>query len=88
MQHLITSMENPEFNTRKLAIDVVYTLTKIHPKVLVPYRRELHDLISELRFDKIKPVRDASLEALKAFKETPELEITEEELKKEQQLKE
>jgi hypothetical protein len=81
-------MENTDFNTRKMAIDVVYTLAKIHPLVLKPYKRELNDVLGELRFDKIKPVRDACLEALKAFKETPDLEVTDEDRQREEQKKE
>lgn len=87
MQNLITAMEDVEFNTRKLSIDVVYTLAKIHPLVLIPYKKELNDIITELRFDKIKPVRDAAVEALKAFKECPELIVTDEEKQREEQLK-
>ena len=77
-------MENADFNTRKMAIDVAYTLAKIHPLVLKPYKKELTSLLNELRFDKMKPVRDACLEALKAFKECPDLEVIEEERQKEE----
>lgn len=37
-------------------------------------------MLGQLRFDKMKPVRDATLECLKAFKESPELDVTEEDL--------
>jgi len=36
----------------------------------------------------MKPVRDATLEALKAFKDTPELEVTEVEKQREEAKKE
>lgn len=84
MQHLIGCMESADFNTRKMAIDVAYTLAKIHPLVLKPYKKELNALFGELRFDKMKPVRDACLEALKAFKESPDLEVTEDERQNEE----
>jgi len=83
MQHLIGCLESADFNTRKMAIDVVYTLAKIHPIVLKPYKRELNDMLNELRFDKMKPVRDACLEAFKAFKEAPDLEVTEDDRQRE-----
>jgi len=85
MQHLFTSMESEDFNTRKMAIDVVYTLASIHPIVLKSHKRELNDILNELRFDKIKPVREACIEALNAFKKIPELEVTEEEKQRELQ---
>lgn len=70
-------MENQtDFNTRKMGVDVVYTLSKIHPLTLKPYKKELNDVIGELRFDKIKPVREAAIEALNSFKDNPDLEVT------------
>jgi len=71
------SIGNSDFNTRKMSIDVIFTLAKMHPIVLKPYKVEVFERLSELRFDKIKPVRDATLEALNAMKEAPELEINE-----------
>lgn len=48
--------------------------------MLKPYKKDLSALLGQLRFDKMKPVRDATLECLKAFKESPELDVTEEDL--------
>jgi hypothetical protein len=82
MQHLMNSMQNQDFNTRKMGIDVIFTLAKIHPIALKPYKKEMFDILTELRFDKMKPVREATIEALNAMKEAPELEINEEEMNK------
>ena len=80
MQHIITCMENSaEFTTRKMAIDCVLTLTKVHPMCLKPYRKEINNILNELKFDKIKPVRDSSINVLNLFKEIPELYYSEEE---------
>ena len=47
----------------------------------------LLEKLNELRFDKIKPVRDASLEAINALKEAPELEFNEEMITKQKEEK-
>lgn len=87
MQHLISSMEDKDFMTRKAAIDSIIAFAKAHPLCLVSYKRELYDILSELKCDKIKPVREASMEALNIFKESTDLAINEEELKKDSQMK-
>lgn len=69
MQHLINSLIDADFNTRKMSIDVIYTLAKLHPQCLKAYRVDIYERMTELRFDKIKPVRDATLECLNAMKE-------------------
>jgi hypothetical protein len=56
----------------EISIDVIYTLSKMIPFVLKPYKRDLSDVLNDLRFDKIKPVREASLEALNALKDVPD----------------
>eukprot|EP00347_Sterkiella_histriomuscorum_P010202 403377213 len=88
MQHIITCMENTEFSTRKMAIDTILTLAKVHPMCLKPYRKEVNNILNELRFDKIKPVRDSSLDVLNLFKEIPELYYSEEERLREEEIKE
>ena len=70
-------MQNPDFNTRKVSVDTIYSLVKMIPVVLKPYKKDLHEMLNELRFDKMKPVRDSTLEVVNALKEIPELEITE-----------
>ena len=80
MQHLKSSMESLDFTTRKMSVDVIYTIAKIQPIALKANKRDLIEMLNELRFDKIKPVREATIEALNAMKEVAELEITAEDL--------
>lgn len=65
--------------TRKMAVDAILTLAKTHSFSLKPYRKEINDILNELRFDKIKPVRDATVDVLNLFKEIPDLYYSEEE---------
>ena len=73
------SMENTDFSTRKQAIDLVYNLAKINSQSLRPYRKELNITLGQLKFDKIKPVRESTNEILNLFKDIPELYYGEEE---------
>ena len=77
MQHLLTEMQSQDFNTRKMSIDVVSTIAKIVPIALKPYKKTLSEVLNELRFDKIKPVREACLECISAFKDVPDMEVQE-----------
>lgn len=58
-----------------MGIDVIYTLAKLYPPALKPYRNDLIEILNELKFDKMKPVREASNEALAMVKEVPESEV-------------
>ena len=53
---------------KKMAIDVCYTMAVILPETLAPYRDHFIESLGESRYDRIKPVREASIEALAAFK--------------------
>ncbi|CDW74550.1 microtubule-associated protein spiral2-like [Stylonychia lemnae] len=88
IQHIATSMENSDFSTRKQAIDLVLNIAKISPQSLRPYRKEINTILNQLRFDKIKPVRESTNEVLNLFKEIPELFYGEEERLREQEQKE
>ena len=61
--HLIESMQNSEWSTRKCAIDVIYTLAALIPDVLIPFKQELVESLNNLRFDKFKQVRESCIEA-------------------------
>lgn len=65
---LLEQMGSSEWATRKLAIDVVYTFAAIVPNALIPFKQEITDVLNQSRFDKYKPVREATLEALQAVK--------------------
>ena len=60
-----------DWTVRKMAIDVIYTFAAILKENIAPYKGELVETLGETRTDKIKPVREASLEALQAVKELP-----------------
>lgn len=45
--------------TRKLSVDIIYTLTVIFPEFFKS-KDQLINRLGELRFDKIKHVRDAA----------------------------
>lgn len=75
LSYLIENIQNTDFNTRKIAVEVIYTIAKVIPNSLKPYKQELLEIIGELRFDKMKPVREASQEALTAIKDVPDCEM-------------
>ena len=54
-----------------MAIDVAYTMAVILPNMLAPYKEHFLEALSEGRYDKMKPIREASIEALTAFKDLP-----------------
>ena len=61
---------------RKMAIDVIYTMAAILKDSLRPFKSEILDILNHQRADKIKPVREASLEAIQAVKDIPDDETT------------
>ncbi len=65
-------MNNPDFNARKMSLDVLCAISQMVPTALKPYKDDIVEILNELKFDKMKPVRDATLEALVALKEVPE----------------
>ena len=58
-----------DWSTRKMAIDVVYSMAAILKETLGPYKSEILEVLNQLRLDKIKPVREAAIEAITAAKE-------------------
>ena len=78
MPHILEGMVNVEFTIRKMSVDTLFTLVKTtNPISVKPFLATIFDKLLELRFDKIKPVRDSTLEVLNVMKESPELEIGE-----------
>lgn len=74
LMDLITSSSGPsaEWIVRKMAIDVIYTFAAILKEVLAPFKNEILEALSLTRTDKIKPVREASLEAIQMMREIPQ----------------
>jgi hypothetical protein len=54
-----------------MAIDVIYTAAAILPISIAPFKDHLVEVLNESRFDKLKPIRDATIEASSALKDLP-----------------
>ena len=52
-----------------MAIDALYSMTAIIKEEMLPYRSDILKVLNNCRFDKIKPVREATLETIKLLKE-------------------
>ena len=66
---LLEWMALTEWNTRKIGIDVMYTIAAILGDVITPYTKEILEVLNHCRFDKIKPVREAAIEAINLIKD-------------------
>jgi hypothetical protein len=64
-------MTNSDWQVRKMAIDVIYTMAAILREALINYKQEILEVLNHSRSDKIKPVREASIEAIQAVKDIP-----------------
>lgn len=56
-------------STKKVAIDAIYSMTAIIKEEIIPYRLDILQVLNHCRFDKYKPVREATLETIKLIKE-------------------
>lgn len=68
---IIEGAQSKDQETKKMAIDVVYTIAAILPPTVAPYKDHFIDTLNESRFDKIKPIREAAIEAISAVKDLP-----------------
>ena len=50
---IIDNLTNGDWNVRKIAVEVLYTLSIIGPEVIIPYKHELLDVLGHCRFDKV-----------------------------------
>ena len=57
-----------EWTTRKMAIDVIYTMAAILKDALAPYKQDILEVLNHCRTDKIKPVREATVESIQMVK--------------------
>ncbi|CAD8049568.1 unnamed protein product [Paramecium sonneborni] len=62
-------LQSSEWNSRKIAVDILYTLSVIFPHYFRA-NDQYQNKINELRFDKIKHVRDAATNAITQLKES------------------
>eukprot|EP00347_Sterkiella_histriomuscorum_P016463 403353082 len=56
-------------STKKVAIDAIYSMTAIIKEEIIPYRLDILQVLNHCRFDKYKPVREATLETIKLIKD-------------------
>jgi len=68
LPYLLECMAMNDWATRKMAIDVIYTLAAILSEVLIPFKAEILEVLNHSRFDKFKPVREATIEAVQIIK--------------------
>ena len=66
---LLECMAVNEWHTRKIGIDVMYTMGAILGEVISPYTKEILEVLNHCRFDKMKPVREAAIEAINLIKD-------------------
>lgn len=68
---IIECADSKDQEIKKMAIDVIYTLAAILAPTLAMYKDHLIEVLNESRFDKQKPIREATIEAISALKELP-----------------
>eukprot|EP01017_Pseudomicrothorax_dubius_P020754 TRINITY_DN2252_c0_g1_i2.p1 TRINITY_DN2252_c0_g1~~TRINITY_DN2252_c0_g1_i2.p1 ORF type:complete len:923 (+),score=217.52 TRINITY_DN2252_c0_g1_i2:60-2828(+) len=69
---VVEALNHFEWTTRKLAIDIIYTLAVLLPTSLHPHKSALSSVLANARSDKVKHVREAALVALNIVREFPE----------------
>ena len=57
-------MTMSEWATRKMAIDVIYSMAAILKDALSPFKKDILEVLGHARCDKNKPVREAAIEAI------------------------
>jgi hypothetical protein len=57
-------MTMQDWQIRKMAIDVIYTMAAILKESISPFKNDILEVLNHSRSDKIKPVREASIEAI------------------------
>jgi len=68
LPHLVECAGNQEWSTRKLAIDIFFTISAIIPDILIPYKTDIIEVLNQARHDKYKPVRETAVEAYQSIK--------------------
>jgi len=66
---MLEGAQSKDQETKKMAIDVIYTVAAILPLVIAPFKDHLVEVLNESRFDKQKPIREATIEAISALKD-------------------
>jgi len=50
----IDNLTNGDWNVRKIAVELIYTLSMLVPEAIRPYKHELLDVLGHCRFDKVR----------------------------------
>ena len=50
----IDNLTNGDWNVRKIAVELIYTLSVIAPETIRPYKHELLEVLGHCKFDKVK----------------------------------
>lgn len=66
---LIDFIASNDSSTKKVAIDAIYSMTAIIKEEIVPFRLDILQVLNQCRFDKYKPIREATTETIKLLKE-------------------
>jgi hypothetical protein len=77
LPYLLECIALQDWMARKLAIDAIYSLAAIVKDTLIIFKLEILEVLNHSRFDKVKHVREATLEAITLIKEIPDPEQTE-----------
>ena len=65
---LIEFTQSKDWNTWKMSIDCIYTLSALLKDVILPFKWEILKVLTSCKYDKMKPVREATLEAISQIK--------------------
>lgn len=71
---LLEAMLNTDWNVRKIANDIIYTLCVLLPEAVITHKEEIVKHLNSCRFDKIKHVRDAAAMAINIVKDIKGIE--------------
>ena len=66
---VLDAMLNTDWNVRKIANDIIYTLCVLLPEGVIAHKEEIVKHLNSCRFDKIKNVRDAAAMAINIVKD-------------------
>lgn len=68
---LIECIKNKDLSIRKMAIDTVFAFSQMLPKAIAQYKDQFTEALGESRYDKNKPIRDSTADALNGLRELP-----------------
>jgi hypothetical protein len=70
--HFDLTSKKSDFNSKRASIEFIFTLTRLMPGELTLNKALLLSLLGQLKFDRVKPVRDTCIETIRALKDLVE----------------